>query len=206
MQKKDVGLLTRLFRFFSLSIAFAVMAAILCSPILLIAGAAYLGGLYFGNKDSKIKADGIAATATVYDVGRDHLGALLQGNADNKMNKTGAQRNDMTQCTIYYRFVAQDGQQIEGSYNREYESLEAAKVEIGNELQVVYSAADPSVFETAIGHTESQTDAMYWIAIAFVVIWLLSAIGLTLQQQIKMLTKSRQKRIDKLKKQLKRTA
>ena len=105
------------------------------------------------------------------------------------------------------RFAAQDGQQIEGSINREYESLEAAKSEIGSEFEVVYSASDPNVYETAIGHTETQADAMNGIAIAFVVIWFLSVAGFAIYQQVQLLKpKSRKKRIKELKKQQKRTA
>ncbi len=121
--------------------------------MLLISGVAYLGGRYFDNKQDKIEGDGITAMATVYDATYDKLVSFLQGNVDNETNRMGYQRSDSDKCTIYYRFETLDGQQIEGSVNRDYASLEAAKSEIGTEFEVIYSATDPTVFETRQGNT-----------------------------------------------------
>lgn len=178
-----------------------IVGSVLFSPMLLIAAGAYFGGRYFDGKDSKLSKDGVVATATVYDAGYDHVGSLLQGQADNKMDRANYQRNDSAKCTIYYRFVTQEGQKIEGSVNREYASLEDAKSEIGNEFEVVYSAADPSVYETRAGHTGSQSDAMDGIAIAFFALWLLSSLGLSLYSTLRLLKpKSGKKQNEKRKK------
>ena len=185
-------------------VSFSLMLSVLLSPMLLIAGGAYLGGLYFDRKESKIAADGIKTTATVFDATYDHLGSLLQGTADNKTNKSSSQRNNSAECTIFYRFDTQDGQTIEGSVNREYYSLEHAKSEIGSEIDIVYSAADPNVYETGVGHTNTQAEAMYWIAIAFVVIWGLCAMAgafypIVEEFKSKSRKKQKQKRIKKQK-------
>ncbi len=162
------------------TIRYGIIGTVLGIPVLLIvAGAAYFSR-YYERKVATLVDNGIVTTATVYDAGYDKLGSFLQGNADNKTGKSGYQRNDSAKCMIYYRFVTEDGEQVEGSINREYASLDDAKLEIGTEIDIVYSANDPSVFETGVGHTKSQASAMYWIAVAFLVIYLLMVMAFLL--------------------------
>jgi hypothetical protein len=204
MREKE-GIIDTVKKLVVASVGYGVMGCVLFSPMLLIVGGAYFGGRYFDRKESKIAEDAMTATATVYDATYDKLGTFLQVETDSKLNRTGAQRHDGSKCTIYYRFLTEDGQTIEGSTNREYSSLDAAKSEIGTEFEVVYSAADPSVYETAKGHTNSQADAMYWIAIAFLVIYVLCVIGMMFVPLVKTFKpKPRKQRIEELKKKQKR--
>ena len=206
MQKKT-GFVYRVKKLLLACIGYSLMGAVMLSPMLLLTAGCYLGGRYFDRKDSTLSSDGIKTTATVFDATYDQLGSLLQGQADNKTNRANYQRDDSSKCTIYYRFLTQDGQAIEGSVNREYASLEAAKSEIGSEIDIVYSAADPTVYETGVGHTNSQSDAMYWIAFAFFALWVLGVIGFMFVPIVeKFKPKSRKKRIEELKKKQKASA
>ena len=201
---KQAGVFRRTVRLINTFIYSVLMMAILLSPMLLIAGAAYWGGRYFERKDSQLSVDGITTTATIVDVTFDHLGSLLQGGTDNALNRSGAQRNDNDYCKIQYRFRTEDGQEIEGSISRVYDSLEDAKSLIGNEFEIVYSAADPSIYETKLGHTESQASAMEIISFVFLGLWGVSAIGAGGWMTLSLAKpKSRKARIKELAKQQK---
>lgn len=144
-----------------------VAVVVLTSPLLLIAGGCEIAAFVFGDKSEILDRNGVVATAIVYKVSKDRLGEGLQTNSEYQRGVGSANRSRITHWTLHYRFTANDQTEVTGSYNvQTYE-----KPELGRELEVRYLASDPSVYETAVGHTESQTAALHWIAFAFCAIW-----------------------------------
>ena len=150
------------------------------SLFLLIPGALAVAGYFFDSKASILAREGLVAKAEYYHISYDILGNALEAFSDDQTKRSSSQRSHDTRLKLHYRYTAEDGQVLE-SYNiGNYSSLgEAKEAFLGTEFEVVYLASDPSVHETRVGHTRSQTNALYilaYVALAFwfaIVIWAL---------------------------------
>ena len=136
-------------------------------PLLGLVFALEIGAWFLDAKSTALDSDGIVATATVYDVTSDLLGESLTVLSESKRDVGPGQKTKLQHWTRHYHFYTEDGVEVKGSYSGQaYE-----KPPIDQTLQVRYSPSDPTVHETAIGHTESQGAALHWIALTFAMIW-----------------------------------
>lgn len=135
---------------------------IVALPFLLVVAGFLAVGYYLSEKDSQLDRDGIVTTAEIYDVTKDQLGSALETGGGSRYND----RDD--HYTIHYQFVTESGEKIQSSFNRETMS----PPEIGTTLEVRYAIADPTVHETAVGHTKSQVSALLWIGLFFLMLFL----------------------------------
>ena len=152
--------------------------------MLLIVGGLEFAGNWYSSKATKLESQGLVTTAEVYKVTEDVLGVLLE-------KKRRSSASDARHRTIHYRFTTQQGVQVESSFNRET----SAPPPVGTKMQMRYLPSDPSIHETAIGHTKVQTSALHWIAIFFLALWMITITCLVVSPWIPRKLSTREKRL-----------
>ncbi|MEL7499722.1 MAG: hypothetical protein AAFN77_19115 [Planctomycetota bacterium] len=142
--------------------------ALITSPLLLLAGGFEIAAFAYSQKLDALDRDGIKTTATVYKVTHDRVGEALQSNSEDLRRTVSSKKSRVRHWKLHYRFTTIGLEDVTGSFNVQ----SYGQPQLGENLEVRYLAADPSVHETAVGHTNSQASALHWIAIAFVSIWI----------------------------------
>ena len=139
-------------------------------PLLVIVVGLEIGGLVFGRKSTQLESSGVVTTAEVYDVTQDLLGDSLELLFHEASNRSSSSRSKISHWTIYYRYVTAEGVEVKSS--RSGKAYEAPS--IGREFEIRYSELDPTIHETAVGHTTSQIAALHWIAAFFAAIGIIT--------------------------------
>lgn len=165
--------------------------ALLTSPMLLLAGGFEIAAWFFDDKASLLSRNGVVTHAKIVDATKDRLGEALHANIEHKLDVSPGKRSNVMHWAIHYEFVSNSGASVKGSYNvQAYD-----EPVVGREIEVRYLPSDPSVHELTAGHTESQTSALHWIALAFVFIWLATVFVTTAKALVPRRQTAREKRI-----------
>lgn len=170
---------------------------VLCFPLLIIALGLGIATQFFGGKSTRLERAGVAVTAEVYQVTRDRVGEVVEAYVQ-QHNRRHNYREGSGHWTIHYRFLTADASQVSGSYNVQSDK----EPSLGRTFDVRYLPSDPSVHETAIGHTASQAEALRWIALVFSAIWVVVIIGSIFGRHLPRrmsITERRKRRLDVLK-------
>lgn len=148
--------------FFSLYVHVGGLAPLV---VLLMVVGAEAGGYFYGKIASQLNREGIITDATVIDIEQFE---------ETTRNANSTLKSTSVWTIVDYEFQTEAGETIKD----EKKSKDLAKIPaIGSTFTVRYAESDPSVHEARVGHYQSNTDAMHWIAAAFVGVALLCVVA-----------------------------